>query len=169
MDASATSTDGSSRSGAFSYVDGTLYATTFSLKAYVERVKRGLTGVTGERRLGDRQRMRYDLLMRLFSLRLEKEWVRARYGHRFERALGPELLGLKVLGAVVEDDSGWSLTQPGMFLWVRMMSAFFESVDAFREQMRRHVRDELGGAAAGEYPVPLAEIRHGPAGIRRMR
>jgi ABC-type uncharacterized transport system YnjBCD ATPase subunit len=107
--------------------------------------------------------------VRLFSLRLEKEWVRARYGHRFERALGPELLGLKVLGAVVEDERGWSLTQRGMFLWVQMMSAFFESVDAFREQMRRHVRDELGGAAAGEYLVPLAEIRHGPAGIRRTR
>ena len=156
-------------SGAFSYVDGTLYATTFSLQAYVERINRGLTGVTGERRLGERQRMRYDLLVRLFSLRLEKEWVRARYGDRFERALRPELLGLKLLGAVVEDERGWSLTHRGMFLWVRMMSAFFESVDAFREQMRSHVRDELGGKAAGEYLVPLAEIRHGPAGIRRTR
>lgn len=155
-------------SGAFSYVDGTLYATTFSLKAYVERIERGLTGITGERLLGDRQRMRYDLLVRLFSLRLEKEWVRSRYQDRFERTLRPELFGLKVLGAVVEDGSGWSLTQRGMFLWVRMMSAFFESVDDFREQMRRHVRDELEDAAAGQVLVPLAEIRHGPAGIRRM-
>ncbi len=156
-------------SGAFSYVDGTLYATTFSLQAYVDRIKRGLSGVTDERRLGDRQRMRYDLLVRLFSLRLEKEWVRARYGQRFERALGPELLGLKLLGAVVEDERGWSLTREGMFLWVRMMSAFFESVDVFREQMRRHIRDDLGGGAAGEYLVPLAQIRHGPAGLRRTR
>ena len=39
-------------SGAFSYIDGTLYATTFSLQAYSERIGRGLTGVTGERRLG---------------------------------------------------------------------------------------------------------------------
>ena len=156
-------------SGAFSYVDGTLYATTFSLQAYVDRIKRGLSGVTDERRLGDRQRMRYDLLVRLFSLRLEKEWVRARYGQRFERALRPELLGLKLLGAVVEDERGWSLTREGMFLWVQMMSAFFESVDVFREQMRRHVRDDLGDATAGEYHVPLAQIRHGPAGLRRTR
>jgi hypothetical protein len=128
-------------SGAFSYVDGTLYATTFSLNAYVERIGRGLTGVISERRLGVRQRMRYELLVRLFSLRLEREWVRARYGPRFERTLGLELLGLKLLGAVTEDEHGWSLTQPGMFPWVRMMSAFFESVDAFREQMRhKHSR-----------------------------
>ena len=156
-------------SGAFSYVDGTLYATTFSLDAYVERIERGLTGVISERRLGVRQRMRYELLVRLFSLRLEKEWVRARYGLRFERTLGPELLGLKLLRAVVEDEHGWTLTQRGMFLWVRMMSTFFESVDAFREQMRHHIRDELGSATAGEHLVPLAEIRHGPAGIKRGR
>ncbi len=46
-----------------------------------------------------------------------------------------------------------------MFLWVRMMSAFFESVDEFREQMRRHISDELGDADAAEYRVPLAEDR----------
>jgi hypothetical protein len=48
-----------------------------------------------------------------------------------------------------------------MFLWVRMMSAFFESVDEFREQMRRHIIDELGDADAAEYRVPLAGIGRG--------
>jgi coproporphyrinogen III oxidase-like Fe-S oxidoreductase len=146
-------------SGAFSYVDGVLYATTFSLQAYVDRIDRGLTGVTGERRMGVRERMRYDLLVRLFGLRMEKDWVRARYGERFERTLRPELVGLKVLGAIAEDEQGWSLTPRGMFLWVRMMSAFFESVDEFREQMRSRISDELGDAAAAEYRVPLAAVR----------
>jgi coproporphyrinogen III oxidase-like Fe-S oxidoreductase len=148
-------------SGAFSYVDGALYATTFSLQAYVERIDRGLTGVTGERRLGARERMRYDLLVRLFGLRLQKDWVRARYGARFERTLRPELLGLRAVGAVVEDGQGWSLTPRGMFLWVRMMSAFFESVDEFREQMRRHIVDELADANDAEVRVPLAEVGRG--------
>jgi coproporphyrinogen III oxidase-like Fe-S oxidoreductase len=156
-------------SGAFSYIDGTLYATTFSLQVYAERIARGLTGVTGARRLGDRERMRYDLLVRLFSLRIERAWVRARYGPAFERVVGPELLGLKLLGAVVEDERGWSLTKRGMYLWVRMMSAFFESVDTLREEMRSHVLAELGDSPAGIYLVPLAEIRHGPAGLRRAR
>jgi coproporphyrinogen III oxidase-like Fe-S oxidoreductase len=145
-------------SGAFSYVDGVVYATTFSLQEYVERIDRGLTGVTGERRMGVREAMRYDLLVRLFGLRLEKDWVRARYAERFERTLRPELLGLKLIGAIAEDEQGWSLTPRGMFLWVRMMSAFFESVDEFREQMRRHITDELGDAGAAEHPVQLAEI-----------
>jgi len=148
-------------SGAFSYVDGVVYATTFSLQAYVERIDRGLTGVTGQRRMGVREAMRYDLLVRLFGLSMSKDWVRARYGTRFERTLRPELLGLKVLGAVAEDERGWSLTPRGMFLWVRMMSAFFESVDEFREQMRRHIDDELGEAGADEYRIPLAELGRG--------
>jgi coproporphyrinogen III oxidase-like Fe-S oxidoreductase len=148
-------------SGAFSYVDGVLYATTFSLREYVERIDRGLTGVTGERRMGVRERMRYDLLVRLFGLHMEKDWVRARYGERFERTLRPELFGLKAAGAVAEDEQGWSLTPRGMFLWVRMMSAFFESVDEFREQMRSRINDELGDAGAAGYRVPLAEVKRG--------
>jgi menaquinone C8-methyltransferase len=149
-------------SGAFSYIDGVLYATTFSLAEYVDRIDRGLTGVTGERRLGERESMRYDLLVRLFGLRMEKDWVRARYGPRFERMLAPELFGLKLAGAITEDARGWSLTPRGMFLWVRMMSAFFESVDEFREQMRRHLHDELGDSGNPEQRVPVAAIGRGP-------
>jgi len=148
-------------SGAFSYVAGVLYATTFSLQAYVARIDRGLSGITGKRQLGERESMRYDLLVRLFGLRLEKDWVRARYEQRFERMLRPELLALKLIGAITEDERGWSLTRRGMFLWVRMMSAFFESVDEFREQMRHHIQDELGDTSPEEYRVPLADLGRG--------
>jgi menaquinone C8-methyltransferase len=156
-------------SGAFGYVDGTVYATTFSLNSYVDRVERGLSGVTGERPIGAHERMQYDLLVRLFGLRLERDWVRARYGRRFERGLAAELLAFRLLGAIRADARGWSLTDCGMYLWVQMMSAFFESVNAFREQMRHQIRAELDDEALGEALVPLAEIRHGPGGLRRGR
>ena len=156
-------------SGAFSYLNGTVYATTFSLHVYVERIARGQTGVTGQRQLRTRERLRYDLLMRLFSLRLDKEWVRARYGPRFERILRPELLALELLGDVVEDARGWSLTESGMYRWVQMMSAFFESVNQFREQMRQQIHAELDDPSLAEILVPLADIRHGPAGLKRLR
>jgi hypothetical protein len=156
-------------SGAFGYVDGTVYATTFSLNGYVERIERGLTGVTGARTMGARERMQYDLLVRLFGLRLERRWVRERYGPRFERALWLELRSLAALGMLRGDAAGWSLTDRGMRLWVQMMSAFFESVNAFREQMRHQIRAELGDDHFGEAHVPLAEIRHGPGDLRRGR
>jgi len=156
-------------SGAFSYIDGTVYSTTFSLRNYVERVERGLTGVTGARRMSHREQMRYDLLVRLFGLRMQKDWIRARHGAGFERAMWPELSILRCLGDIAEDASGWSLTESGMFRWVQMMSAFFESVNMFREQMRHQIRDELDDPKLAEAVVPLAEIRRRPAGITRPR
>ena len=148
-------------SGAFGNLGGRVYASTFSLRSYVERIERGLSGVTGERTLGLREQMRYDLLMRLFGLRLEKSWVRARYGPRFERSLWPELTALKVFGAVVEDDTAWCLTDRGMFLWVLMMSAFFESVNEFRAQMRAQIAAELEEDEDDAVAVvPLGAIGH---------
>jgi len=160
-------------SGAFGYLDGRVYASTFSLHSYVERIGQGLTGITGERQLSGRERMRYDLLMRLFGLRLERRWVRERYGRRFERALWPELTALRALGAVTQSADGWRLTDRGMLVWVLMMSAFFESVNEFRAQMRLNIRDEFD--AADVAAIRAEEIGHGrpahgsrwPAGLGR--
>jgi coproporphyrinogen III oxidase-like Fe-S oxidoreductase len=144
-------------SGAFSYVDGVLYVTTFSIQAYVERIERGLTGITEQRAMPERDAMRYELLVGLNGLRLEREAMRERHGERFERLLAPELFALETIGAVVDDGFGWSLTPRGMFIWVQMMAAFYESVDEFREQMRALIPDELGDTAP-EVRIPVAEI-----------
>lgn len=135
-------------SGAFSYLDGRMYATTFSVQAYVERIERGLDGVTGQRDLSWRDALRYELLVGLMGLRLARERVRARHGERFEQALRAELLALRLAGAIEDDGVAWSLTARGRYLWVRAMGAFFESVDEFREAMRRQVRDDLGDTTA---------------------
>jgi len=146
-------------SGAFSYVDGVLYVTTFSLQAYVERVERGMSAMTEQRRFGEREALRYELLVGLNGLRLAKAAMRERHGGRFERVLAPELLALRAIGAVDEDEDGWSLTPRGMFIWVRMMAAFYESVDEFREQMRLLIPDELGDTTP-EIRIPVSAIEH---------
>ena len=56
-------------SGAFSYLDGTLYSTSFSLQGYEQRIRRGLSGIVACHRLGEIDRMRYTLLVRMFGLR----------------------------------------------------------------------------------------------------
>jgi coproporphyrinogen III oxidase-like Fe-S oxidoreductase len=149
-------------SGAFGNVDGVAYATTFSLRSYVEHVERGRTGVTGQRVLGERERMRYDLLMRLFALRLDKDWMRARYGTRVELKLAPELLALRAIGAIEEDARSWRLTDRGMLVWVMMMSSFYESVNEFRAQMRAQIPAELEedeAEDADETVVPADALR----------
>lgn len=130
-------------SGAFSYVGGSMYATTFSIHSYIDRIGRGLTGITGRRVLTPSEQMKQTFLMRMFGLKLDKAWVRERYGRRFERALWPTLTAFKLIGAIEEDETSYRLTDRGMYDWVLMMSAFFESVNVFREQMRLRIKAEL--------------------------
>ena len=108
-------------SGAFSYLDGTLFATTFSLQAYNERIRAGLTGITTQHQLSVTDRMRYTLLVKMFGLGLDREWARARYGDRFFRKLWGELRTMEVLGAARRDAQGWRLTGRGMF-WLMSVS-----------------------------------------------
>ncbi|MCC7198071.1 MAG: coproporphyrinogen III oxidase family protein [Gammaproteobacteria bacterium] len=144
-------------SGAFSYVNGTMYATTFSLNSYAERISRGLPAITRSRAMSLRDQLRYDLLVRLFGLSLEDDWLERRYGGNFRLRLAPEMLGLSLVGAVRRREGGWDLTERGMYLWVLMMSAFFESVNVFREDMRLHIREEL--EANEEVLVPVESLR----------
>jgi coproporphyrinogen III oxidase-like Fe-S oxidoreductase len=134
-------------SGAFSYVDGTLYATTFSLRTYSRRIADGLTGITAAHRLGLGDQLRYSLLMRMFGLRLDRAWAEQRHGPRFFRRLWGELRTLEWLGAARRDERGWQLTDRGMYWLVLVMSAFFESVNGYRDAMRAHIREELNEPA----------------------
>ena len=138
-------------SGAFSYLDGTLYATTFSLNRYVDRVGRGLTGITGRRTFSIGDQMQERVPQRPVRHRAPEGPVAARWGGRFEDELWWALDGMKALGALTEDDEAWRLTDRGMYYWVLMMAEFFEAVNRFRETMRARIREEL------DEP----ELRHG--------
>jgi coproporphyrinogen III oxidase-like Fe-S oxidoreductase len=129
-------------SGAFSYLDGVLYATTFSLAHYAERVERGFTGITAQHRLSVGDQMRYALLVRMFGLGLDRRWALARYGRRFFRTLWGELSTLELLGAARRDRCGWRLTARGQYWLMLMMAEFFGSVNAYRDAMRRRVHAE---------------------------
>ena len=85
-------------SGAFSYVGGAMYSTTFSLNHYCRRVEGGQTGITRRRALGLRERMRYDYLVRLFAGQLRRDYIERRYGRAFSLRLAPELLAMRLLG-----------------------------------------------------------------------
>jgi oxygen-independent coproporphyrinogen-3 oxidase len=130
-------------SGAFSYVDGVQYATTFSIQSYIDRIGRGLSGITGWKPLSPTEQMKQTFLMRMFGLRLDKAWARARFGDAFARALWPTVLAFKAIGAIEEDEREYRLTDDGMFAWVLMMSSFYELVNAFREQMRARIKAEM--------------------------
>jgi len=149
-------------SGAFSYVGGSMYSTTFSLNHYCRRVEGGRTGITQRRTLGLRERMRYDFLVRLFGGTLKHGYVAERYGRAFWWRLAPELAAMRLLGATRHEPDALRLTRRGMYCWVLMMSEFFNAVNDVREQMRGHIRAELD-AWNEEATVPLDTV----AGLKR--
>lgn len=139
-------------SGAFGYLDGTLYATTFSLSGYERRIAKGLTGICTRHRFSATDQMRYTLLTRMFGLRLDREWALQRHGKTFFRQLWGEFRTLELLGAAQRDARGWQLTERGMYWLMLMMSEFFGSVNAYRDAMRAHLQQE------SDAPVRRPEI-----------
>lgn len=134
-------------SGAFSYLGGTLYATTFSLAAYEQRIRDGRTGIVTCHQLSTGDALRYTLLTRMFGLGLDRKWALRRHGRKFFWRLWGELRTLELLGAANRTKRGWQLTPDGMYWLMLMMSEFFESVNAYRDAMRAHVREELESAS----------------------
>ncbi|MDO8418567.1 MAG: coproporphyrinogen III oxidase family protein [Rubrivivax sp.] len=144
-------------SGAFSYVGGSMYSTTFSLNHYCRRVEGGQSGITQRRTLGLKERMRYDFLVRLFGGELRHDYVAKRYGRAFAWRMAPELAAMRLIGATQRDPDAIRLTRLGMYCWVLMMAEFFNSVNGVREQMREHVRAELESWNE-EARIPVASI-----------
>ena len=134
-------------SGAFSYLGGALYSSTFSIGEYERMVDEGQTGTVFRQRLNAQDQKRYYLLMELFGGRLDKRQAERRFGRGFERALWRELAALKVLGALRDRGEYLELTERGNYLWVVMMREFFSGVNRLREKMRhegRHVTTVRG-------------------------
>ncbi len=130
-------------SGAFSYLDGTLYATSFSLRRYREALAAGRPSITRCSILTTRQRMRYEFLVGLFGLRLPFEQIKMKYGAEFWWRLAPELATMGLIGALRYDAGAIQLTDRGMYCWMLMMAEFFTAVDRVRDAMRLHIREEL--------------------------
>ena len=78
-------------SGAFSYLAGSLFASTFSIEHYLDLVDGGATGTVRRRDLSERDEMRYYLLIKLFGGTLDLAAAEARFDGRFQRTLWPEL------------------------------------------------------------------------------
>ncbi len=129
-------------SGAFSYVDGRLYSTTFSLNRYRELIDAGHLPITESKALTLRQRMWYDFLVRLFGLSLPRSYIESKYGRGFWWRMAPELAAMRLIGATRHEREAVRLTARGMYCWVLMMAEFFTAVNEFRDAMRLHIREE---------------------------
>jgi len=136
-------------SGAFSYLDGTIYVNTFSLKNYAEAIQDGRRPVMGSKSYSRHNQMRYHFLMDLFGLGLDRKQFRDRFGVPVELGLPMELAYFRVNGALdFSNPATISLTTKGKYLFVVMMREFFIGINEFRDQARQSLTPEDGTEAS---------------------
>lgn len=137
-------------SGAFSYVQGSFYASTFAIGHYMQMVESGDSGTVSRRSLSERDEMRYYLLMRLFSGTLDKLQAERKFEDRFRQKLWPELTALQSVRAIRDTGDRLELTERGFYLWVVLMREFFSGINTLREQVRHNRVGESPAMSATE-------------------
>jgi coproporphyrinogen III oxidase-like Fe-S oxidoreductase len=123
-------------SGSFGYAGGVIYANTFAIPEYIERVDRGELPIVAARRFSRDERIRYDFLMQLFGGSIDLRALETRHGEGAAGRLWKELIFLRATGAVeigVSGGKSLALTARGYYFWVILMREFFTAVNNFRE------------------------------------
>ncbi|HHJ99499.1 MAG TPA: coproporphyrinogen III oxidase family protein [Actinobacteria bacterium] len=142
-------------SGAFSYLRGDIYLTTFSLRDYSATIERGTMPVAvGSASSSLKNRMRYRFLMSLFGLRLDKKAFERDFGVSVERGLPLEMLFFRTFGGFATDDTEeLTLTEKGRYLAVVMQRTMFAQLNDLRDAARKALapdeRELLFGDGSG--------------------
>jgi coproporphyrinogen III oxidase-like Fe-S oxidoreductase len=129
-------------SGAFSYVAGCFYSSSFSVNRYIENVRSGRSGIVMSRKLSETEQLRYRFLVGLFGLQLDWESIQREHHSSWPGPLWKERLFFLLLGSIRRDGGIYRLTDKGMYHWVVMMREFLTGVNNFRDEMRAHIRTE---------------------------
>jgi len=127
-------------SGSIGYLGGSAYANTFDIREYIERINEGLLPVAAKKAFSMKERLCYNLLMKLFGLSLDIEQLSAKYGVNIYRYLWPEIVFFRLTGGLEKHGNLLTLTKKGQYYWVLMMREFFIGVNNFRDYCRAEVR-----------------------------
>jgi coproporphyrinogen III oxidase-like Fe-S oxidoreductase len=150
-------------SGAFSFLSGTLYTNTFSLRHYNELLEGGDLSVVAARTFSRGDKMRYRFLMQLFGLELDKASFRRDYGMDVEHALPLEVAFMRSTGGFAVDDYARLVpSELGRYLLVVMMRQFFVGVNNLRDQARAALAPEERLLLFGEGNVDAKDVEAHP-------
>lgn len=129
--------------GGFSYLDGSLYANTFSVDEYIRQVNSGQMSVKQQNRFSKTSKMRYRLMMQLFGLELDKTQWKKDFGVSVATGLPAEYAFYKAIGAFDTDDKERiTLTPKGRYHLVALMREFFIGVNGLRDAARATLQPE---------------------------
>lgn len=155
-------------SGAFSYLEGTLYVNTFSLKEYARAIESGAMSVSAKQAYGMREQMRYRFMMELFSLRFDRSAFKKTFRRAVELGLFFETTFMWLVGSFskITRDALY-LSPRGEYLSVVMMREFFSGVNNVRDAARQALTADERSCA---FPLKGKQLTMGsesPASFQR--
>ena len=124
-------------SGAFSFLNETLYLNEFALDKYDELIATKHSAVIKERTFPRKSQMYYRMMVDLFNNKLSKKRFENTFGISINKALNKELAMLKFAKAIQEDESFITTTEFGSYLFMMMMKEFYMGMDIIRATERK--------------------------------
>ena len=119
--------------GSFSYINGTIFSHIFSINDYISQIQNGIFPKTKYKNFSQREQIRYDLLIKLFSRTLDLNYLKNKYGKTYWLYIIKELFFFLLTGAGKLKNKKLILTQKGQYYLLVMMREFFTGVNNFRE------------------------------------
>ncbi len=86
-------------SGAFGYLNGSVYANTFSIPEYIQRIEKVKFAIAASHDYSRISRLLYDFMMQFFGLRIDTHRLRQKHGVAF-LALYPVMLFFWLIGGI---------------------------------------------------------------------
>lgn len=134
-------------SGSFSFLEGTLYVNTFSLKRYSAALDRDCGdmpcgAIERQKHFSFRSQMQYRLMVGLFGGKIHIPSFDAHFDTKILRICAPEIAFLRLFGMVRKQDDWLVSTQRGRYLFLRLQKGFYIGMDNIREQSRAALSDE---------------------------
>ncbi len=129
-------------SGSFSFLNGTLYVNTFSLKDYAHKINSGNMGVARERKYSKKAQLQYRLMVELFGGKASGKDFKEKYDSNLELDLFKELVFLRLTGNIDKKGEDYYPTTQGKYLFLSMMKEFYIGMDRVREESRAMLKEE---------------------------
>ncbi|HIV48650.1 MAG TPA: coproporphyrinogen III oxidase family protein [Candidatus Helicobacter avicola] len=134
-------------SGSFSFLDGTLYVNTFSLKKYSQCLEQGgdipqQGAIERKKHFSFKSQMQYRLMVGLFGGKIHLPSFNAHFHTNLSRVCFFEILFLRFWGMVKKQGAYLITTPKGRYLFLRLQKEFYIGMDNIREQSRATLNDE---------------------------
>ena len=124
-------------SGSITHLNGCLYVNDFSISDYNEHVGSGRMSIMGKTKMSKRDLMRYQFLLSLYRLRLDKRQFKEEFGCSVEAGLPMEMAFMRANRSFAVDNKEELVpTLMGRYLTLVMYRQFLSGMNNLREQAR---------------------------------